>query len=378
MPGEIQHGATGQDDQGRFDFIAAEGVGAESRQPLGEAADESTQGLQMARTADAALDECVTLRSLLDMTSGLIAVVGGQNHVFQFANSAWLTLVGSDVIGRSVRDVLPQPEVRGMLTLLDSIQARGHAGRYGQRHTIAVVPAGQVLPVHLDFVCRPMAGLYGVLHGIVLEGSDVTDRVLAGERQKLLTNELAHRVKNTSATVLGLARLARGSTTDIDAFLASLTDRIVAMCRTQDLLTVGRSQFIPVKNLLSLELEPYLDRGGDWLVEVACQDLTLAAASAVSLAMIVHELLTNALKYGALSAAGGRLQISCEAVGQRALLTWSETTLHPVGPIEKRGFGSRLIERLAQSLGGRLRFESRPDGLDVAMTFMVEAAATRP
>lgn len=361
-------------DHERLDLSGhVESAGGDGSQtPAVTSAAEPTRRLQMATNPDAALEECVRLRSLLDVTSGLIAVVSGPDHVFQFANSAWLKMAGGDVIGRTAREVLPQPEARALLALLDSIRIGGHAADHEQRHTITVAVAGQTQPVHVDFVCQPMIGLDGALHGIVLEGADVTDRVLADEYQQLLMNELAHRVKNTSATVLGLARLARGSATDLDAFLTSLTDRIVAMCKTQDLLSVAQSKSIEVKELLSLELAPYFDQGGDGLVVVNCQDLTLAAGPAASLSMIIHELLTNALKYGALSPRGGRLHISCEAVGQHALLVWSETTLHPVGPMVKRGFGSRLIERLTQSLGGRLRFEPRQDGLDVALTFKVD------
>ena len=338
----------------------------------GADAGESSRHLQMAKTPDAALDECVRLRSLLDATPGLIAMVEGPDHVFQFANSAWLKMIEGDLIGRTVRDVFPQDGAWDLLALLDGIRAGGFVAADKQGHTIAVLPAGQAHAVHLDFVCQPMIGPDGAQQGIVLEGADVSDRVLADERQQLLISELAHRGKNTAATMLGLARLARGHATDLDAFLTSLTDRIVAVCKTQDLLGLSRSGSIQVRDLLSLELQPYVDRDGAGLVDMACQDMTLAAGSAASLSMIVHELLMNALKYGALSAGGGRLHVRGKAVGRRAVLMWSETTFHPVGPMEKRGFGSRLIERLAQTLGGRLRFEPRQDGLDVSVTFEIE------
>lgn len=346
-----------------------EGVG---RQAF-PAAGGSTQRLKIAQSPDAALRECVSLRSLLDATPGLIARVDGPDHLFQFANSAWLGIIDGDLIGRAVRDVFPPAEARGLLTLLDAIRAGAPATGDEQRHTIAVTPAGQSHPIHLDFVCRPVIGLRGALLGIVLEGADVTHRVLADERRQLLLYEMAHRVKNTSATMLGLARLARGSATDLDAFLASLTDRLVAMCRTQDLLTARQSKLIPVRDVLNLELEPYLDQGADSVVRLVCQELTLEGASAVTLSMIVHELLTNALKYGAFAGPGGRLQVSCAAVAQEAVLKWSETTPGRIGPIATRGFGSRMVERLAKSLGGHVHFTPRQDGLDVIVTFKVEA-----
>jgi two-component sensor histidine kinase len=379
MLGEIHGLASAQGDGERLDLVDAEVVDRDLAQPSPEPTlDESAQGLRMARTSDAALDECVTLRSLLDATPGLIALVEGEDHVLQFANSAWLKIAEGDVIGRPLRDLLPKAEARDLLASLDGIRTGGHAAGSKQRHTVVVASAGQARPIHLDFACRPMTGPDGGLRGILLEGADVTDRVLAHEHQQLLMNELIHRVKNTSATMLGLARLARNSATDLDTFVVSLSDRIVAMARTQDLLITASSQHLHVKDVLRVELQPYLGQDGDGLVDMTCQDLTLAAPSAISLSMIVHELLTNAVKYGALAAAGGRLRVDCMAVGQEAVLTWSETTLQRVGPMGKRGFGSRLIERLAQSLGGQLRFEPRQDGLDVTMTFEVDADIQPP
>ena len=89
----------------------------------GAAASEPTRRLRMARASDAALTECVTLRALLDIAPGLIALVEGEDHVFQFANCAWLKVVEGDMIGRAFREVLPQAEAQGLLLLMDSIRA---------------------------------------------------------------------------------------------------------------------------------------------------------------------------------------------------------------------------------------------------------------
>src|SRR6201996_9604450 len=198
MPGEVHVLASAEGDPERPDFIGAEGVGADLAKPPADLTeDESTRGLHMAGTPDAALDECVTLRSLLDVTSGLIALVEGPDHVLQFANSAWLKIAEGDLVGRPLRDVLPEAEGRGLLALLDGIWAGGRATGGKQGRTISVAPAGQARPIHIDFTCRPMSGPDGGLRGILLEGADVTDRVVADEHQRLLVNELVHRVKNT-------------------------------------------------------------------------------------------------------------------------------------------------------------------------------------
>ncbi len=314
------------------------------------------------------------LERLLHAAPGLIAVVDGPDHTFRFANRAWLSLTGSAVVGRPLRDVLPQADAGGLLALLNAVRAGGSAAAQGERRTLAIAPRPGKPAIDLDFVCRPeAAAAIGVGRSIVLQGTDVTERVLNDELQHLMMHELTHRVKNTSATMLGLARLARGSATDLDSFLTALTDRTLAMCRTHDLLSLDRDKAVQLSELLALEFAPY--EGDETRLEVVGGDLPLTAASATSLSMIIHELLTNAVKYGALSSASGKLKVRCEAVGRDGRLTWSETSAHPIAPMGQGGFGSRLIEILAQRLGGAARIERRCDGLDVTVTFTVEPEA---
>jgi two-component sensor histidine kinase len=339
---------------------------------------ESTPHVLLARSLAAAVEQGDRLRSLFERAPGFIAVLEGPDHVFDFANEAYLKLVGHrDVVGRTVREVFPELEGQGFFDLLDSVYAEGvaHVGADAPIN-LARSPGGEAEHLYLDFLYQPMLAGDGAVTGVFVQGTDVTDRVLAHQRQTLLMGELTHRVKNALATVLGLANLTRVTATSVESFIDSLTQRVLAMAKTQDLLTQGIWEAVLVRDVLNVELAPYVDAGGR--VELRCQDMTMAATAAVNLSLVVHELLTNALKYGALSDLGGRLIVTCEGANGEATLVWSERTAQPLAEVGAPGFGSQLIERLARSLGGGAKFERAADGVQAIVNFKIGAAIAPP
>lgn len=334
---------------------------------------EVTHHVQIARMTANAVSEGERMRVLFERAPGFIAILKGPEHVFEFANHAYMRLVGDrQVLGRSVRDVVPEIAEQGFVQLLDDVYATG------------VLHEGLAVPLRLDgrdgglsedrfvdFLYAPMVDANGKIDGVLLQGMDVTDRTLAQERQTLLNNELNHRVKNTLATVLSLAMLARKSATCVEAFTQSFTDRIGAMALTHDLLTSAGWMTVPVRKLLDLELAPYVSDRGQ--VRLQCDDVNIAATAAVNLSLIVHELLTNAAKYGALSTPEGVLSVICQRSEAGAVLTWTEDAGHALRARGVEGFGTRLIKRLATGLGGGARIEFRPSGLHAVITFAVES-----
>jgi two-component sensor histidine kinase len=159
------------------------------------------------------------------------------------------------------------------------------------------------------------------------------------------------------------------------AFLAGFADRLNAIGRTNDLLTRYAWTATDLSALLELELGPFGEH-----VTIRGPALKMSANCAVSLAMIVHELATNAMKYGALSGEG-RVDVSWRTQdGGQAILTWIETGGPPVErpatePASGGGFGSRLIARLAeQQLHGAARLDLRPEGLRAEIDFLASAA----
>jgi two-component sensor histidine kinase len=235
--------------------------------------------------------------------------------------------------------------------------------------TVTNAPGEPPTRLHIDFLYQPIVGVDGAVTGVFVEGADVTARVLADDRHKMLTAELIHRVKNALATVLGLARLTKATATSVDDFLQTLTERVVAMGKTQDLLAEGVWEAVKVIDVLNVELAPYIDNSGR--VALHCQDMTMTAVMAVNLSLVVHELLTNALKYGALSPLGGRLVVTCTHNGSGATLVWSEQTDGPPSISKAPGFGTSLIERLARSLGGGALFDLQETGLQAIVNFAV-------
>jgi two-component sensor histidine kinase len=176
----------------------------------------------------------------------------------------------------------------------------------------------------------------------------MASRIARGETlQELLVNELNHRIKNTLATVQSIASQTFRSTTDTTQAQRNFSDRIVALGRAHGLLNEERWKGSDVRSIAESVMEPYLmTQSGQ--VNIAGPDIQMTAAQALALSMVLHELATNAAKYGALSSAAGRVTISWGLEDNLLNLLWRERGGPPVKEPTHKGFGSRLI---AQSLG---------------------------
>ena len=175
---------------------------------------------------------------------------------------------------------------------------------------------------------------------------DVDEEKRATERQRLLLEELNHRAKNTLAIVQSISAQTLRSAPDPEAFRTSFQNRIQALARAHDLLTHGAWQGTSLRALADLTLGPYGGAGGR--VRIDGPAVSLAPGVAISLHLAFHELATNAAKYGALSVADGRIDLTwaVERGTPPALkLVWVERDGPTVRPPTRRGFGSRMIER---------------------------------
>jgi len=191
------------------------------------------------------------------------------------------------------------------------------------------------------------------------------------DRHSLLANELHHRTQNTLAVVLALARITARSVDTIEGFQVAFGARIQALARTNSLLLRGHPQSVNVRDALELELEPYLGVGRR--LSIDCEPLAVTSDAALSLSLIIHELATNAVKYGGLSSAEGALTIRCERRGEGAALVWSETFPQSAAKLPlMRGAGSVLIERLARDLGGTATLAFKAGALCAVITFRLE------
>lgn len=196
---------------------------------------------------------------------------------------------------------------------------------------------------------------------------DVTDRKRAEEHRTLLANELSHRVKNSLAMVQAVIAQTLRKANSLDEAGATLEARIQAMAVANDLLVNERWESAAIRDLLDRTLAPFGITDGEHF-KIAGPDIRLPPKIAVALALSLHELATNASKYGALSQAGGLVHLVWEIVGDtdthRLKFSWRETGGPVVTRPERTGFGSKLIERvLAREIGGEAEIDYRPDGV---------------
>lgn len=198
----------------------------------------------------------------------------------------------------------------------------------------------------------------------------LAERQRTQERQSLLIRELHHRVKNTLATVNGLLGATARSTQTIGEFYRSFSDRIVSLSQTHNLLTEDYWQTAQLDQMLKNELGPYDD--GNRQIVLDGPRVELAADLAVPTGMAIHELTTNAAKYGSLSVPDGRIEVAWEVrqdeAERRLRISWTERDGPPVQPPQHRGFGTTLIQRvLAQQCNAEIMVDYNPQGLRFTM-----------
>jgi two-component sensor histidine kinase len=328
---------------------------------LGQRSSAARLGDDVLRRAETVQTQIRQLRALFMQAPSFMAVLRGPNHIFDLANNAYTQLIGHrDVTGLPLKAALPEVVDQGFVTLLDQVLETREAF-VGRRVKVALQrEAGAPLEErYLDFVYQPIIEVDGSAAGVFVEGIDMTEQVQADERQRLLLDELNHRVKNTLATVQAIAQQTLRGARDPDAFAAAFEARLLALSQTHNALTDSHWAGAGLRQILLQELGPY---GAD-RVSMSGPEVHLPARMALSLGMVFHELATNAAKYGALSTAG-KLFLAWSVGDGWLRFQWRETGGPPVVAPERRGFGSRLIERsVTGELQGRVHADYGTDGL---------------
>jgi PAS domain S-box-containing protein len=196
---------------------------------------------------------------------------------------------------------------------------------------------------------------------------DVTDRKANEERIDLLMREARHRTKNILSLVQAVARQTAAKDRPED-FIESFSERIQALAANQDLLVKSRWQGADVEDLVRVQLAHFADLVGS-RIAVRGPKLRLNAAAAQAFGLAVHELATNAGKYGALSTDAGRVDVSWQVDDDTYRMAWTERGGPPVRPPERRGFGTTVIESMAKrAVGGEVELDYAPPGLEWRLT----------
>lgn len=214
-------------------------------------------------------------------------------------------------------------------------------------------------------------GIVGrTMFGIFL---DVTGRKQAEEGHELLAGEMSHRVKNLLAIAAGLTQITSRTTSSTEAMARELIQRLTALGRAHDLvrpLPDDQGSAALLGDLLSVLLAPYDDLGAfSGRIRVAVERMGVGEAAATSLAMVVHELATNSLKYGSLSSDEGTLDVSTRTSGDEVSLIWMERGGPAVeAPPQAEGYGSQLVQRsVSRQLGGTIEHDWCEGGLIVTV-----------
>ena len=282
------------------------------------------------------------------------------------ANPAVAALTGWRPIGRRIDEVVDVDLWEGdARRTVGEIVARAVAGVPTQGLEATVSSDALVSAVLVSAAPLRVSGSRIV--GCVLTMTDVSARKAAEEQQALLMAEMDHRVKNTLSVVLAICGLTVTRHTTLDSFRHAFESRIRALAETHNLLADNRWQGVSLASVIKAELIPFMGAGRD--IRIAGPAILLTPRAGLALGLLFHELVTNAVKYGALSVRGGHLECRWEPLAaddeeQRLRLVWTESGGPPVVPPDRRGFGCTLIERgLSSEVGGAARIDFRPEGV---------------
>jgi two-component sensor histidine kinase len=308
-------------------------------------------------------DQTRRLQDLFEQAPSFITVLSGPEHRYELMNAAYKQLVGNRAaIGQSVLEALPEVESQGFIALLDSVYRSGKA-YVGRRVPLSFAVDDDEKPKSsfVDFVYQPILDAAGEVSGIFVEGMDVTDHVNAEKRLQLLNDELKHRVKNTIAVVSAIAmQTLRGK--DVAAELKNFNARLAAFARAHDALTGMNQSVAPIADIVKQALALH-DTGGERF-RVSGPNIDLGSQQAMSLSLAIHELATNAFKYGALSQQGGIVEVHWQADAAQFEFRWQEKGGPHVEQPARTGFGSRLITHvLAGDFKGKVELRYEPSGL---------------
>jgi two-component system CheB/CheR fusion protein len=267
-----------------------------------------------------------------------------------------------EAVGRPWTMLLPPDRSDDEQKLLDRAK-RNELAR--QHDTTMLSMDGRHIPVSATM--SAIKDLSGRIVGVSLIARDITERRQAEERQRLLLAELNHRVKNTLATVLSVANQTLEDAASVAEFRQAFTGRIRALSETQNLLTRTNWAGASIRDLIRAEATPYVRQDGANF-RLDGPEILLTPRAALSLALVIHELMTNASKHGALSSPSGRVEviwsIRRDSNERTVKLEWTESGGPRVKPPTRRGFGRRLIEEgISYELAGRAELAFAPGGL---------------
>jgi two-component system CheB/CheR fusion protein len=322
-----------------------------------------------------------SLERILDLVPAGIFIAGQDPATNVQVNRYGLRLLGEDGSQRGPRDV-PVPY---------RLFTDGRELAFWEQPLQRAAATGQAIPPMEGRLERPDGGSADVIaaaeplldergapRGSVGVIVDISERKRAEEHQTRLMHELQHRVKNLLASVSALTQRMAANGEDrrtVADFAAALDGRIVALGALQDVLSKNAWQSVDLAQIVASVLAPYTGSGtGEEKLSISGPSIMLKPSAATTLGMALHELATNAAKYGALSVPQGSVNVSweirSEAQGRRLVLFWTERNGPPITAFPTRGFGSRfIVDAISYELEGVARLSFHPEGVRCGIEF---------
>ncbi|WP_136163458.1 sensor histidine kinase [Sphingomonas flavalba] len=310
----------------------------------------------------------ISVRQMLD--SGFPKAIAWGEELTTIYNDAFRTILGGkpEALGRSFRDVWAEAWDE-----VGPIAERALAGTstYIEDFPLTIDRTGQTEQAWFTFCYSPLRLADGSVGGMLDTVVETTGKMRAQADLAVINHELGHRLKNTLALVQAIASQTLGDATEPEA-LDAFTDRLSTLGHAHDILLRRERVSAPLTDVILASLEP-LDAGGRILTRGP--DRQIGSRTAVVLSLMLHELATNAIKYGALGAAEGQVHLTWSIDDERFRLRWEEKGGPKPEPCMRRGFGSRLL-RLG--LGGKSQVEQHftDGGLVFEMTAPIGELAT--
>lgn len=291
---------------------------------------------------------------------------GGARRLFGYA--------AEEVVGKSITILIPQDRLDEEPAIIAKIQ-RGE--RVDHFETKRRRKDGSLVDISLTI--SPIRNEHGVIVGASKIARDITERRVAQEQQQLLMGEMRHRVKNLFALAHAIVSISAKSSSSESDVIANVQARLSSLARAHELIMSDRllgpenEQKVALLALVHTILDAYATDGR---ISISGDDCDVGGKAVTNLALLLHELATNAAKYGALSVATGRLDVHAFRDTDTVRVTWRETGGPPPSLDGTAGFGSRLEKGLASALSATVERAWQPTGLVATIAMPMEALVT--
>jgi PAS domain S-box-containing protein len=266
-----------------------------------------------------------------------------------------------EVIGKPITILIPPDRIDEEPEIIECVRRGERVDHYD---TVRRRKDGSL--INISLTVSPVRGADGRIIGASKIARDITERKRAQEQQRLLVKEMKHRIKNSLATVQAIATQTLNQHADErDAFIA----RLHALGNAHDLLTSDTWQKASLQAIVTQALKPFQEQHHERIAVEGPTDVWLDSTKSVVVAMVIHELATNALKYGALSNGSGHVSVTWERHFQPNLVkfVWHEGGGPEISPPQRKGFGSHLIERAFGGQLGTAQLVFSPQGLSCTL-----------